>query len=156
MKKEEIARENHSFLVTKVPNCLFAECFEMQLNTANDLMLSIRIAGFEPGPEDFCNCAYDGGYVGVTVQAAEVIVDESIDVSTLAQKLYTAFKPGADTGEVNDRVMITVGNHSFVFTITDYETDYPERGWTKVTTDDLLQVPIEQKVDRRVIISLAE
>lgn len=155
MKKEEIARENHSFLVAQVPNCLFAECFQMTLNDSYFLMQDIRIDKREPGPEDFCHCAFDGGYVGVTAQAAEVIKDESIDMFTLATKLYNAFKPGADTGEVNDRITVTEGNHSFVFSITNYETNDPERGWIDVT-NDLLQVPIEQNVDRRVIISLAQ
>jgi hypothetical protein len=162
MKQEELARENHLFLVTQVPNCLFGDDFQGALWSACKLMRDIGEENEEKGPgeekrevgpDDFCQCGFENGYVGVNARAGEAILG-NIGPFKLASALYFAFKSGADTGAVNDRVTVFVNDLPFVFTITDYETDDLERGWIDVTANPLI-VPCGQTIHRRVIISLA-
>jgi len=159
MDRLELARENHQFLVTQVPFCMFGEDFQGALVSAYVLMQEIRSdqnIGIDRKmePDDFRHCGFESGYVGITAPAAEVIVDEEIDLFEMASKLYRAFGPNSDTGEVNDRVTISVKDHHFTFSITDYETDDPEKGWVNCT-ENPLSVPSGQTMHRRVIIDLA-
>ncbi|MBP9749645.1 MAG: hypothetical protein KBD21_02860 [Candidatus Pacebacteria bacterium] len=152
MERNELARQNHFFLVVQVPQCMFGDCFQDALWDAYILMQEIREDGRFPGPNDFCHCGFETGYVGISAPAAESIENRKIDTFALASALYMAFSPGADTGELNDRVTVTIDEQTFVFTITDYETDDPEHGWTNVTAHPL-SVPSGQTMHRRVIIS---
>jgi len=55
MKKEELARENHLFLVTRIPGCILGENFKEALEGESD---------------DIRQCGLDGGYLGITAIAA--------------------------------------------------------------------------------------
>ena len=155
MKREELARENHLFLVAQVPICMFGEGFQAALGSAYVLMKDIIDDDREPTQDDFCHCGFETGYVGITAPVAKVIRDENIVPFELASALNLAFGPNKDTGEVNNRVIIWVNGRAFTFTITDYETNDPEKGWVNCTQDPL-SIPLEQEMHRRVIIDLGQ
>lgn len=155
MEQAELARENHGFLVTKVPNCMLGEVFQATLGSAYVLMKDIREDRRAVFLDDFRHCAFENGYVGVTAPAAEAIIDDDVDLYKMATALYLAFGPNKDTGEVNNRVVICVNGRAFTFTITDYETNDPEKGWINCTQDPL-SIPLEQEMHRRVIIDLGQ
>ncbi len=155
MDKVELARENHLFLVAQVPNCMFGEGFQAALSSAYVLMKEIIADDRGLTQNDFCHCGFETGYVGITALAAKVIRDEDIDLFKLASALHLAFGPNKDTGEVNDRVAVYVQGNYFTFSITDYETNDPKKGWISCT-EDPLSVPFGQTMHRRVIIGLAQ
>ena len=154
MEQIELARANHLFLVAQVPNCMFGEDFQGALEAAYVLMKSIRAEERDPLPEDFRHCGFETGYVGITAPAAQIISNEENDSFTMATSLHGAFKPNANTGKANDCVAISVKGHRFIFSITDYETEVPGKGWFDCS-EDPLSVPLGQTMHRRVIIGLA-
>lgn len=156
MDEEDLARQNHLFLVTQVPICMFGVSFQSALGRAHCLMKDIRAdIRRVPGPDDFDQCSFETGYVAITAQAAAIVKENDVDPFEMASKLYRDFGADVDTGSVNDRIVVSVNGYDFVFSITDYETDDPERGWVNAT-EDPLAVPIEQTMHRRVVIDIAQ
>jgi hypothetical protein len=154
MERDELARENHLFLVAQMPKCLLGTRFSNALIDAYGCMVDLLMEEREPGPDDFGQCPFDSGYIRITAPAAGIIIDENIDLFEIQSALCFAFKPEADMGELNDHVTVSVKGHDFTFTIDHYETDDPERGWIDCTNDPF-SVPSNQEMQRRVVIDLA-
>lgn len=154
MTKDELAKKNHLFFIVRIPHAMFKEDFQRALFAAHNLMKEIRIVGREPCLDDFQQFSFEGGYLGLSAPAAEVILEKGIDLGDMARSLYFVLTGYNDAGAMNEEVSVSVSDNSFVFSIIDYETNDPQKGWVNVT-DNPLSVPGDQTLDRRVIISLA-
>ncbi len=147
MTPNELAQENHAHFIVTLPQRMFDEAFESTIWKAHGEAVGVKLFCYGDPDVEFCQYGWEDGYIGITAAAAEFWVNNRLDAFDVASRFCTAI-----SGELNDRAVVEFDTGTLVFTIEDYETEGPERGFVRVTQP--LDLPHGTRLDRRVMIRL--